>query len=136
MRFWKKRLQRVAAMVCSVALVASMMPTAAFATEPEPTPVVETAPTPEPSESPESTDAAVTTPAPGTDADSTAAPEATPAGNTDEVDRPTGMRRCGCCSLRGSPAESRRESFSRAERFALLGRVYGLRAPSRGASVG
>ena len=31
MRFWKKRLQRVAAMVCSVALVASMMPTAVFA---------------------------------------------------------------------------------------------------------
>src|SRR5699024_955097 len=60
----------------------------------------------------------------------------TPAGNTDEVDRPTGMRRCGCCSLRGSPAESRRESFSRAERFALLGRVYGLPAPSRVASVG
>ena len=88
MRFWKKRLQRVAAMVCSVALVASMMPTAAFATEPEPTPVVETAPTPEPSESPESTDAAVTTPAPGTDADSTAAPEATPAGNTDDTKEP------------------------------------------------
>ena len=38
MQFWKKRLQRVAAMVCSVALVASMMPTAAFATEPEPHP--------------------------------------------------------------------------------------------------
>ena len=88
MRFWKKRLQRVAAMVCSVALVASMMHTAAFATEPEPTPVVEsapvveTAPTPEPSESPVSTDATVSTSAPDTDADSTAAPEATPAGNT------------------------------------------------------
>ena len=94
MRFWKKRLQRVAAMVCSVALVASMMPTAAFATEPEPsptpepTPVVETAPTPEPSESPVSTDAAVTTPAPGTDAGSTSAPEATPAGNTDDTKEP------------------------------------------------
>ena len=37
MRFWKKRLQRVAAMVCSVALVASMMPTAVFAAESEAT---------------------------------------------------------------------------------------------------
>ena len=44
MRFWKKRLQRVAAMVCSVALAASMMPTAAFATEPEPTPTPEPTP--------------------------------------------------------------------------------------------
>lgn len=102
MRFWKKRLQRVAAMVCSVALVASMMPTAVFATEPETTPtteptsIVET--TPEPSESPENTDATVTTPAPGTDADSTAAPdtgtgstsapEETPAGNTDDTKEP------------------------------------------------
>ena len=100
MQFWKKRLQRVAAMVCSVALVASMMPTAAFATEPEPTPtpeptpVVETAPTPEPSESPESTDAAVTTPAPGTDADSTAAPSEepteTPDGSPAPSEEPTG----------------------------------------------
>lgn len=95
MRFWKKRLQRVAAMVCSVALVASMMPTAAFATEPEtttptpePTPVVETTPTPEPSESPVSTDATVSTSAPGTDAGSTSAPEATPAGNTDDTKEP------------------------------------------------
>ena len=96
MRFWKKRLQRVAAMVCSVALVASMMPTAAFATEPEPTPtpeptpVVETTPTPEPSESPVSTDATVSTSAPDTDADSTFAPEATPAGNTDGTPAPSG----------------------------------------------
>ena len=90
MRFWKKRLQRVAAMVCSVALVASMMPTAVFATESqattpttEPTSIVET--TPEPSESPVNTDATVTTPAPGTGTGSTSALEATPAGNTDDT---------------------------------------------------
>lgn len=94
MRFWKKRLQRVAAMVCSVALVASMMPTAAFATEseptptPEPTPVVETAPTPEPSESPESTDAAGTTPAPGTGTGSTSAPVETPTETPDGTKEP------------------------------------------------
>ena len=89
MRFWKKRLQRVAAMVCSVALVASMMPTAAFATEPEPTPTPEPTPivetTPEPSGSPENTDATVTTPAPDTGTGSTSAPEATPAGTTDDT---------------------------------------------------
>ena len=94
MQFWKKRLQRVAAMVCSVALVASMMPTAAFATEPEPTPtpeptpVVETAPTPEPSESPENTDATVTTPAPDADADSTAAPSEEPTETPDGTKEP------------------------------------------------
>ena len=95
MRFWKKRLQRVAAMVCSVALVASMMPTAVFATEPEattptpePTPIVATTPTPEPSESPENTDATVTTSAPDTGTGSTSAPEATPAGNTDDTKEP------------------------------------------------
>ena len=93
MRFWKKRLQRVAAMVCSVALVASMMPTAVFATESqattpttEPTSIVET--TPEPSESPENTDATVTTSAPDTGTGSTSAPEATPAGNTDDTKEP------------------------------------------------
>lgn len=96
MRFWKKRLQRVAAMVCSVALAASMMPTAAFATEPEPTPtpeptsIVETTPTPEPSESPVSTDATVSTSAPDTGTGSTSAPEATPAGNTDDTKEPVG----------------------------------------------
>ena len=95
MRFWKKRLQRVAAMVCSVALVASMMPTAAFATEPEPTPtpeptpVVETAPTPEPSESPVSTDATVSTSAPDADADSTAAPVETPTETPDGTPAPS-----------------------------------------------
>lgn len=95
MRFWKKRLQRVAAMVCSVALVASMMPTAVFATEsqattptPEPTSIVETTPTPEPSESPENTDATVTTSAPDTGTGSTSAPEATTAGNTDGTKEP------------------------------------------------
>ena len=31
MQLWKKRLQRVAAMVCTLAMVASMLPTAAFA---------------------------------------------------------------------------------------------------------
>ncbi|HIZ61659.1 MAG TPA: DUF11 domain-containing protein [Candidatus Gemmiger avistercoris] len=96
MRFWKKRLQRVAAMVCSVALAASMMPTAAFATEPEPTPtpeptpVVETAPTPEPSESPVSTDAAVTTPAPGTGTGSTSAPSEEPTVTPDDTTAPSG----------------------------------------------
>lgn len=95
MRFWKKRLQRVAAMVCSVALAASMMPTAAFATEPEPTPtpeptpVVETTPTPDPSESPVSTDATGTTSAPDTGTGSTSAPEATPAGTTDDTPAPS-----------------------------------------------
>ena len=94
MQFWKKRLQRVAAMVCSVALVASMMPTAAFATEPEPTPtpeptsIVETTPTPEPSESPENTDATVTTPAPDADADSTAAPSEEPTETPDGTKEP------------------------------------------------
>ena len=95
MRFWKKRLQRVAAMVCSVALVASMMPTAVFATEPEattpttePTSIVDTTPTPELSESPENTDATVTTSAPDTGTGSTSAPEATPAGNTDDTKEP------------------------------------------------
>ena len=95
MRFWKKRLQRVAAMVCSVALVASMMPTAVFATESqattpttEPTSIVETTPTPEPSESPENTDATVSTSAPDTGTGSTSAPEATPAGNTDDTKEP------------------------------------------------
>ena len=92
MRFWKKRLQRVAAMVCSVALVASMMPTAAFATEPEPTPTPEPTPivepTPEPSGSPESTDAAGTTPAPGTGTGSTSAPEETSAGTPDDTKEP------------------------------------------------
>lgn len=93
MRFWKKRLQRVAAMVCSVALVASMMPTAVFATGPE-----ATTPTPEPasivettqelSESPENTDATVTAPAPDTGTGSTSAPEATTAGNTDDTKEP------------------------------------------------
>lgn len=93
MRFWKKRLQRVAAMVCSVALVASMMPTAVFATAseattptPEQTSIVET--TPELSESPENTDATVTAPAPDTGTGSTSAPEATPAGNTDDTKEP------------------------------------------------
>ena len=95
MRFWKKRLQRVVAMVCSVALVASMMPTAVFATEPEPTPtpeptsIVETTPTPEPSESPVSTDAAGTTSAPGTDADSTAAPSEEPTVSPDGSPAPS-----------------------------------------------
>lgn len=95
MQFWKKRLQRVAAMVCSVALVASMMPTAAFATEPEPTPtpeptpVVETTPTPEPSESPVSTDATVSTSAPDADADSTAAPVETPTETPDGTPAPS-----------------------------------------------
>ena len=95
MRFWKKRLQRVAAMVCSVALVASMMPTAVFAEGPEattPTPepasIVDTTPTPELSESPENTDATVTTAAPDTGTGSTSAPEATPAGNTDDTKEP------------------------------------------------
>lgn len=95
MRFWKKRLQRVAAMVCSVALVASMMPTAVFATEPEattptpePTSIVDTTPTPDPSESPVNTDATVTTSAPDTGTGSTSAPEATPAGNTDDTKEP------------------------------------------------
>lgn len=93
MRFWKKRLQRVAAMVCSVALVASMMPTAVFATASEtttpttePASIVET--TPELSESPENTDATVTTSAPDTGTGSTSAPEATPAGNTDDTKEP------------------------------------------------
>lgn len=95
MRFWKKRLQRVAAMVCSVALVASMMPTAVFAVEPEPTPtteptsIVETTPTPEPSGSPENTDATVTTPAPDTGTGSTSAPDATPAGTPDGTPAPS-----------------------------------------------
>ena len=95
MRFWKKRLQRVAAMVCSVALAASMMPTAAFATEPEPTPtpeptpVVETTPTPDPSESPVSTDATGTTSAPDADADSTAVPVETPTVTPDGTPAPS-----------------------------------------------
>src|SRR5699024_5881187 len=59
----------------------------------------------------------------------------TPAGKTEEVDRPTGIRRRGCWSLRGSPADSRLESFSRAVRWALLRRLQGLRAPLRGASA-
>ena len=52
MRFWKPRAKRLAAMVCALALTASLLPTAVFATEPEPTPtpeptsVVETTPTP------------------------------------------------------------------------------------------
>lgn len=93
MRFWKKRLQRVAAMVCSVALVASMMPTAAFATEPEPTPTPEPTsivePTPEPSGSPENTDATGTTSAPGTDADSTSAPSEEPTETPDGSPAPS-----------------------------------------------
>ena len=94
MRFWKPRAKRLAAMVCALALTASLLPTAVFATEPEPTPtpeptpVVETTSTPEPSESPVNTDATVTTPAPDTGTGSTSAPEATPAGNTDDIKEP------------------------------------------------
>ena len=94
MRFWKPRAKRLAALVCALALTASLLPTAVFATEPEPTPtpeptpVVETTSTPDPSESPVNTDATVSTSAPDTGTGSTSAPEATPAGNTDDTKEP------------------------------------------------
>ena len=95
MRTGRKGFRRVVAWVCSLALCASMMPTAAFAAgpettpTPETTPAVETEPTPDPSESPESTDAAVTTLAPGTDADSTAAPSEEPTVSPDGSPAPS-----------------------------------------------
>lgn len=92
MRTVKNGFRRITAMVCALALCASMLSTAVFAAEPEatptpePTPIVET--TPEPSGSPVNTDATVTTPAPDTGTGSTSAPEETPAGNTDDIKEP------------------------------------------------
>lgn len=94
MRTSKNGFRRITAMVCALALCASMLPTAVFAVEseattptPEPTPIVET--TPEPSGSPENTDATVTTPVPGTDADSTAAPSEEPTVSPDGSPAPS-----------------------------------------------
>lgn len=83
MRFWKKRLQRVAAMVCSVALLASMMPTAAFAEGPTPTPTasVENAtptPSPDPAASAEPTVSPEPTVEPTQAPEGTAVPTAQP----------------------------------------------------------
>ena len=95
MRTSNKGLRRLIALVCSVALCASMMPTAVFAVEPEttpepePTPVTTLAPEPTPSESPEvvePTEEPTTTPSqepevspePSAEPESTAAPETSP----------------------------------------------------------
>ena len=96
MRTGKNGFRRITAMICALALCASMMPTAVFATAseattptPEPTPIVATTPTPEPSESPENTDATVTTSAPDTGTGSTAAPVETPTETPDGTPVPS-----------------------------------------------
>ena len=80
MRFWKPRAKRLAAMVCALAMMACLLPSAAFATGAEPAdslpvaqPVEETAPAEVPAETPAETEV------PAEALTETAAPEATPA---------------------------------------------------------
>ena len=95
MQFWKKRLQRAAALVCTLALVASLLPTAAFAepaATPEPTPSAQsdagsTASTlelTEPTESP----APTPEPTPSTSPEPTAEPTESPEPTADPVESP------------------------------------------------
>lgn len=95
MRTGKNGFRRITAMICALALCASMLPTAVFATESaDVADVPETAVT-QPVEDEQQEvvetpgqDETDSTPAPDTGTGSTSAPEATPVGNTDDTKEP------------------------------------------------